>query len=259
MSYPKGTIKNNQLYIRCSHCGDSDRRDNIAHLSINLSNGLCYCFRCSYKGKLTTQEFIQILSEYSIDIDSTEYICEPMRDVLRGVDYESSMLGRDSRYSLLERHTDSYGTIRTPMRDIQGNITGYQYRSKDKVIVTEGIKGYGYIGDKLVNANTIRIVEGIYDVVYPNDVCVFGSINYSMLKPLYLYRMVLAPDWDIVHSRVKLQRFINMLNKLAGYQIEHIEVFRKDIDPAIAYEQGIRGTLYTKEDFIQKAKSKLCN
>jgi hypothetical protein len=257
MSYPKGTIKDGNIYIRCTICGDSDRRLYVAHMSVSLDKGVYYCFRCGAKGKLSASEYLQLVNQY--DIDSTEYPLDFMYSPTVPLEYESSVYTQDTRYSLLKRHTDSLGRISTPMRNLIGDIVGYQFRDRDKRIETSGTKGYGYVGDKLVNTNTIRIVEGIYDVVYPNDVCVFGSITYRVLKKLKAYTMLLAPDGDIVHSRIKLQRFTKTVQRLLdeSYSIVGVEVFNKDIDPGIAYEQGIRGKIYTAREFIKRSMEKL--
>jgi hypothetical protein len=71
--------------------------------------------------------------------------------------------------------------------------------------------------------------------------------------------MLLAPDGDIVHSRIKLQRFTKTVERLIdeSYSIVGVEVFNKDIDPGIAYEQGIRGKIYTAREFIKRSMEKL--
>jgi hypothetical protein len=171
----------------------------------------------------------------------------------------SSINYQDSRYSLLERHTDSQGNVTVPMRDIQGNITGYQHRTPDKRIMTEGTRGYGYVGTSLVNTDYIRIVEGLYDVVYDNDVCVFGSLSLCMVQRLKLYTLLLAPDSDVIRQRSKLQSFVRMVDSLVhkGYNIRGVEIFEKDYDPGSAYAENRERKIISAAEFICTTKSKL--
>jgi hypothetical protein len=145
------------------------------------------------------------------------------------------------------------------MRDIHGNITGYQHRTPDKCIRTEGVRGYGYVGKSLVNTDYIRIVEGIYDVVYHNDVCVFGSLSYGMVQRLKLYTLLLAPDADVIRQRSKLQSFTRMIDSLAhkGYNIKGVEIFEKGYDPGSTYAENIQRTVLPTKEFISTAKQKL--
>jgi hypothetical protein len=170
-----------------------------------------------------------------------------------GINYQ------DVRYSLLERYTDSKGNVTVAMRDVQGNITGYQHRTPDKRIKTEGVRGYGYVGKSLVNTDYIRIVEGVYDCVYSNDVCVFGSLSYGMVQRLKLYTLLLAPDADVIRQRSKLQSFTRMVDSLAhkGYNIKGVEIFEKGYDPGRAYEENRERKIISTAEFIGTAKQKL--
>jgi hypothetical protein len=166
---------------------------------------------------------------------------------------------QDSRFSLLDRHTDSKGNVTVAMRDVHGNITGYQHRTLDKRIKTEGTRSYGYVGSSLVNTDYIRIVEGPYDVVYDNDVCVFGSLSYGMVQRLKLYTLLLAPDADVIRQRSKLQSFTCMVDKLLvkGYNIKGVEIFESGYDPGRAYEENRQRTVLPSAEFISTAKQKL--
>jgi hypothetical protein len=145
------------------------------------------------------------------------------------------------------------------MRDIHGNVTGYQHRTPDKRIHTEGVRGYGYVGTSLVNTDYIRIVEGPYDVVYHNDVCIFGSLSYGMVQRLKLYTLLLAPDSDVIRQRSKLQSFVRMVDKLLvkGYNIKGVEIFERGYDPGSVYEENRQRTVLSAEEFISTAKQKL--
>jgi hypothetical protein len=145
------------------------------------------------------------------------------------------------------------------MRDIHGNVIGHQHRTPDKRIKTEGVRGYGYVGNSLVNTDYIRIVEGIYDVVYASDVCVFGSISYGMVQRLKLYTLLLAPDSDVIRQRSKLQAFVRMVDRLLakGYNIKGIEIFDKGYDPGSAYAENRQRTVLPAREFVNSAKQKL--
>jgi hypothetical protein len=147
------------------------------------------------------------------------------------------------------------------MRDIQGNITGYQHRTPDKRIQTEGTRGYGYVGNSLVNTDYIRLVEGPYDVVYDNDVCVFGSLSYGMVQLLKLYTLLLAPDSDVIRQGSKLTSFVRMVDKLLdnGYNITGVEIFDKGYDPGSTYAENRERKIISAAEFIGTAKQKLCD
>jgi hypothetical protein len=254
MSYKAGTIHNDNLFVRCPYCGDSQSRLYIGHLSIKIEDGLYYCFRCGVSGKLSLVDFIDVLAQYNIECPETV-----LYDTLRDETYTSGTNYQDNRYSLLERRTDNKGNVTVAMRDVHGNITGYQHRTSDKRIQTEGIKGYGYVGNSLVNTDYIRLVEGPYDVVYDNDVCVFGSLSYGMVQRLKLYTLLLAPDADVIRQRSKLQSFVRMVYRLLvkGYNIKGVEIFEKGYDPGRAYEENRQRKVLSAGEFVNSAKQKL--
>jgi hypothetical protein len=254
MSYKVGTIHNDNLFVRCPYCGDSQSRLYIGHLSIKVDNGVYYCFRCGVSGKLSPVDFIEVLTQYNIECPVM-----PLYATLRDDRDYTGINYQDGRYSLLDRHTDSDGNVTVPMRDVHGNITGYQHRTPDKRIHTEGVRGYGYVGNALVNTDYIRLVEGPYDVVYDNDVCVFGSLSYGMAQRLKLYTLLLAPDSDVIRQRSKLQSFTRMVDRLLvkGYNIKGVEIFEKGYDPGSTYEENRERKIISAAEFIGTAKQKL--
>jgi hypothetical protein len=102
-------------------------------------------------------------------------------------------------------------------------------------------------------------VEGPYDVVYDNDVCVFGSLSYGMVQRLKLYTLLLAPDSDVIRQRSKLQSFVRMVDRLAykGYNIRGVEIFEKGYDPGSTYAENRQRTVLPAGEFIHSAKQKL--
>lgn len=154
MTAKVGTINNNELWLRCPECGDSQNDPSKAHFSINLISGLYFCLRCKASGKLGPRQFLSVLSY----IGEEELFELP--DVQTGQVEELPLVlpGAGSpRYSTLKRgHVDVVvdgGGIKTwdafQMRDLKdGGLTGLLLRRPGRSVVI-GDRGYGWVGDAL--------------------------------------------------------------------------------------------------------------
>lgn len=96
------------------------------------------------------------------------------------------------------------------MCNCNGMVVGYHNRHRSKkTFNNEGNKGIGYVGDKLVSSPSepIVCVEGPFDVIKPNYVCMFGTINQGSLKNVRYQHAWLFPDPDILDTIAKRIKF----------------------------------------------------
>ena len=61
-----GTYRDGELWLRCPHCGDSDKHKDKANYFINGA-GLYHCMRCGIGGKLKLREQIKLLTEHGLE------------------------------------------------------------------------------------------------------------------------------------------------------------------------------------------------
>lgn len=245
MTYRIGTIHQNNIFVRCPHCGDSEHRSYVGHLSINIVTGMYRCFRCGAQGRLSTREHFLLYSDYSsavalaqqdFDLDTVPVGLPPLED---------------DRHTLVPHsYVEPYRVY--AMRSPTGRVVGYHYRHiHSKWHKNKGSLGYGYSGDYLGHSD-IRLVEGVYDVVYPNDVAVFGGITMSKVLPLVPYTITLAPDGDIIAEDGKRESFIRSVKGLMrrGFAVQGIEVFGEGIDPHLSYTQNLPRIILTPSQFL---------
>lgn len=202
MSMVAGTYDTQgRFWTRCEACGDSQKRRWVGH-RCNFPDGGYHCFRCGDGGELGVQALLAIaLGDISIE-DAQEW--EP--DIRYGT--------RSERFTLLDtlQHPTDPDYITFEMCSCNGNVLGYHNRHRrSKVFNNEGSKGIGYVGDKLVSSPSepIVAVEGPYDVIKPNYVSMFGTINKTSLKHLRYQYVWLYPDVDILDSIDKRLAFWN--------------------------------------------------
>lgn len=246
MAYPVGTIRNQRLFIRCPMCKDSSKRPHVGHLGIDLTQGLYHCHRCGEGGRLSVAQFVELTSPHS-----QPAIPPDLPDLS---DYAALPDSYDARYTLLISQQDSAAAYRQwPMRKADGEIIGYHHRySRGKYFQNIGYRGLGYPGKNLLSPGILRVVEGPYDVVLPDSVCVFGKITLSSLRLLRHYRLCLCPDNDIIYNSVNLRAFARVVEK--SPQVEYVEILsRLTKDPADLFieDRVARGKLVTRQGFLQ--------
>lgn len=244
MSYRENTIHNNRLFVRCVECGDSVKRHYVGHMGIDLSTGLWHCHRCGSGGRLTTNQFLEYTS--GRDIVLPEKIIELS-------DYDSVPYAQDTRYTLVAGQYNKDEKYRQwAMRKPDGEVIGYHHRfDGGKNSENIGHRGLGYVGRELATTNVLRVVEGVYDVVLPDDVCVFGKITSSPLKLLKYYPLCLCPDTDIIYNKANLQMFARTV--LHNMNVEYIEILPKQYsDPGemFASVPTLRGKIISRTKFL---------
>jgi hypothetical protein len=138
--------------------------------------------------------FLDIITEYAIDIS-------PPEDLISIEDFAELPFLQDNRYSLLSSQYDEGADSRIwAMRLPNGKVIGYHIRYPSKKFENVGRRGLGYVGKSLASVNVLRVVEGAYDVVLNDSVCVFGKITRHSLYPLRHYPLCVCPDSDVMYN-----------------------------------------------------------
>ena len=233
-----GQWKGDELWLRCPHCGDSDKDLRKAHYSINRE-GLYHCVRCKAGGRLNLRDYLSLV------LDSEG---RPRPTTLKDDDWEDLldelMPGAGSRrFSALDRYHLTTGKIVFDVflsRDIKGDIVGLSLvdpeRHKRKVM---GRKFFGYRGDLESSPDDpLRVVEGPYDCLTPRDVCVFGLPSVNVLRGLQGHFVILCPDGDVWPDWTKRKTILDALSMEGGPTFVGVEVLRDGEDPdEVPYEQ----------------------
>jgi hypothetical protein len=190
MSYRIGErLPSGALIERCPHCGDSLDAGR-GHLA-RFSDGGAYCYRCSAYERPT------------LALASAAAARE--RHTLQEFALPERAPKRPTRLACYDGSAHGFGThdifaMYTP----NGTLCGAHARGWDKrSSATLGARGHsGY-----PTAEICVVVEGPYDVLYDDELCVFGSVldAYRMLSGV---SYVLCPDGDVdletPHARAKL-------------------------------------------------------
>ncbi len=236
-----GVLKDNEYWMRCPFCGDSQKSHDKVHFSFSVITGLFHCYRCQVSGKFSRKQRETLLSgDIAHVFESSDTAELDQRDPANDLSILLSFLlpgPGSSRFSALRRYhvaTDQGPVDAFEVRDQMGNLLGIHLRpSWIKSFRTIGHRGLGYPGTRnLLPEPFVRLVEGPYDVVTPNDVCTFGFPNVRQLKLIKSYPVILCPDGDVWTLR---ERF-NTYFKGFDYRIPicttlAIEVLSGDKDP----------------------------
>lgn len=208
---PGYTDSEGRTYFRCTQCGDSTNDPNKAHAFVD-SRGDTWCYRCNHRGSLPMDAYIEVLMNRA---SIAEVMCD---------DWIPPQLTRMSpkqrRHTLLARYRveENDAAEAFSMRNSTGKLIGYHTRYPNKFMVNEGQRGICWPGADdncpLTSSATspIMVVEGSYDVIEPNRVSAFGSISLVTMKHLKAQHLWAWPDPDIINTKVKRKRFIDMLN-----------------------------------------------
>lgn len=233
-----GEVSDNELWLRCPECGDSQHDLSKAHFSINLTTFVYNCLRCGYSGRLGPKEVLDLISRPDLDlsfgIESWEDRQKREQDRSEEEDdeYPPYLKGAGSpRPSLLERFHYQQESQKGLLWDVfemrhpkDKDLIGTQFRCGKKRI-DFGELGYGWVGPDLKSSpeNPLFLVEGPYDVVKPDYVCVFGLISKGKLTPLSGHTVVLVPDGDVWVKSDLLKGFIYLLEWLMNHRQIYLE------------------------------------
>lgn len=203
-----GTIKKNELWIRCVFCGDSTRDPHKAHLRIHLETGLYFCHRCNERGKVTTS-FLMKLNLRS-DIPIVDFSPSEGVPTLYKGPY-------NQRFSLLPRYnTGSADAFKIYWLGTPEAIGLYLRGDQKKILGFSGM-AWPQNPTPFISSpeNPLRLVEGPYDVVRPQDVCMFGLFNPKLiLHQLKHHYFILSPDGDVWTDPRRKRAFFSSLTQI---------------------------------------------
>lgn len=185
-----GSVKGDELILRCPYCGDSDNRKK-GHLNINLTSGLFHCHRCQQSGKVPVGFLLKLAD---MDLRQIDVISQEIPFLIPGPGSERKSLLE--RYKSLEGH-DAF--------NLYAPSPGGFYHSGIYTRLGRSSKNFGQSGiswntapQGLVSSedHPLRLVEGPYDVLKENDVCLFGFFPQYKLNWFKGHWFYLVPDGD---------------------------------------------------------------
>lgn len=208
MSYRPGYVdRQGRIYFRCPDCGDS-KNPNHAHAFLDTMGGT-YCYRCRESTSLSIEEIFDIM------LGNTT-AQEVVEDKWLAPD-PSLVQYNKGRHTLLDKwQVPNTNDIVFIMYDQCGNPIGQHTRGNNKGI-NAGRSGISWPNvencQDLVSSPSepLVAVEGPFDLLRHNYVCMFGQITYSKLKFLRLQWLWVWPDPDIIDSDQKRRKFVTML------------------------------------------------
>lgn len=225
-------IRDNYDYVmRCPECGDS-RNPRHGHLLLNLMTGLFNCKRCNYSGRYPTGKLLNLVAELELDgIAVSAFKQQDDQIIVPEELHPGAGLPRKSKLDRYHKYLRGNLFDAFVMKYQEGSPSGVYLRSRDKMSFIYGERGIGYAGSGPLSSSyhePLRIVEGPYDVIDNNHVCVFGAITQRVVTRYFTgHYIILAPDGDIWANR-NYQLALNIY-KILKYSI-YDGVFIKGID-----------------------------
>lgn len=196
-----GTYYNGELWLRCPHCGDSQRNKWKSHYSIN-AQGLYHCYKCGAGGKLSPKERRELMLDERFEGPwSSSNVKQSWNSVFQrllpgpGNTRESALdryhLIRDDSYYDVFKSTTPFGTmIGLQLVDV---ATG-----KKKMLGKKGVAVSEEFRNATFSDHLPNLVEGPYDVLESNDVCTFGIPSVTHFKLFKEWPAItITPDGDI--------------------------------------------------------------
>lgn len=188
-----GTLRGDELILRCPYCGDSKNPDR-GHLRVNLKKGVFHCYRCQYSGKIPLQFLLDLVTQDFPNFEITE---KKIPFIIEGAATQRSSLLK--RYKTLDNLHDAFYMY---YPSSQGYFEcGIYLRGPNKesqVYGTSGISWSGAPGPLVSDEkNPLWLVEGPYDVIRTDAVCLFGFFPLLKLKWFSGHFFYLVPDGDV--------------------------------------------------------------
>ena len=207
-----------EVIARCPFCGDTQKQGH-GHLSINVSKGLYYCYRCGAGGKVTELPR-DVIAQVNLVVDQADED-RPVQDK-KGRDIVYFPGPALKRPSALDRfHTEMDGEMYDvfELRNVFGGRTGVVLRSvASKRMYTYGDRTYLYPGRALVKklgneCDVFYVVEGPYDVLAPCFVALAGLPDKRQVHGLSFAPLVLIPDGDVWTRKDLYRQYLRMWSK----------------------------------------------
>lgn len=133
------------------------------------------------------------------------------------------------RFSVCKQRNSLSDRDEFEIKKSDGIVTGkFTRRFNPKFNMTEGHRFFCYRDDFLVPGELYRVVEGVYDCVYPNDIALLGYPSHTQARDLKRQRLILCPDGDVWTNKKTVSQWIL---PFVDSVIEYIEVLPLDKDP----------------------------
>jgi len=224
----------NELWLRCPHCGDSQKNKDKAHYSVN-AEGLYHCLRCGAGGRLHLRDYLAFVWKDHRDLIKPEALTGPDTDWEDVLDELIPGPGYPRQSALDRFHVQTASALYDAFlsRNTRGDITGLclaDLDNRSKIVV--GTKTLGWTGERLLSSpdRPLRIVEGPYDVLSDSDVCTYGLPTKNQLKRLKGHYLIICPDGDVWPDPGKRAAMLNLL-RVEGPTILGFEVLDDGMDP----------------------------
>lgn len=233
-----GEITGQELWVRCPHCGDSAHNLNKAHLSINISSGLYHCYRCKASGKLSPKEQAKLsLFRQGLGDVTEQDLFDPGELIPGPAGTRKSLLPR-FHVTWREKTYDAFEMYNPKS---PGEIAGIHLRGvgETKESFSSG-SGLGWPKQPRTllsdSEHPLRLVEGPYDVLYPEDVCCYGIITQKkVVEFLRGHYVILCPDGDVWTKKDLFDQFTGFISRYLKYnkavRILGIEYIPDGLDP----------------------------
>lgn len=200
--------------VKCPYCiGLTNNSRNTLYLYATDSY---WCARCKTSG---------VISDLSPETISgiTPKLTQPK--VTQFKQYNN----KGDRFSVCkQRHFDGYKDV-FQVKLFDGTVVGHYSRLPGKVNNIEGTKAFCYRETHLQLGGTYRLVEGVYDCVYPNDVALLGFPNKYQVNQLKWAKLILCPDGDVWTKRDLFLRWFEPF--IWSTNIVGVERLPNNLDP----------------------------
>lgn len=201
------------MKIKCFFC--KGQNNNSRETLYLYNTGTYWCARCKAYGAIKDLPQSVVADFKIIPKEFTQ---------LQTISYNN--LG--NRFSTCkQRHFDSNVDI-FQIKDVDGSLVGHYHRFPEKRSKTVGKRLFSYRDSHLKLGGTYRLVEGVYDCVYPEDVALNGTPSKEQAKKLKHYNLILCPDGDVWHNK---ELFVSWFKPFVYSSIVGVEYVGKDKDP----------------------------
>ena len=230
MSYPVGKVFVRdgvvEVIARCPFCGDTDNPQN-GHLSVNITKGVFYCYRCGTGGPIIMLplDVIDAIRPHILDWGSPEendiYHEELSTREDKVIVYKpGTCTGRETKAEVFYARWRGHCWDVFEIKNLYGKVVGLHLREKEK-------KLFETIGDRLfvlpegedsvvsmvLKYGALYVVEGPYDILGPEFIAVLGQANNQTIELLRHFPVVLVPDGDVWHRNDLLKAYRRIWRK----------------------------------------------
>lgn len=227
-----GQVHRGEFWLRCWFCGDSSSNLRKAHLSVNLATGVFHCYRCDASGRLSPKQLVSLGLNTDLTFAGKDEGGEQV-DLIDWVDENIRPGPGSSRFSALTRYhlVSPEGLLDVfESRDLRKEVWGYQLKADwGTGPMSIGKRKFAY-PDSALSSPVVRLVEGPYDVLTDQDICLFGLPTHRHLAQLRGFSLILCPDGDIWSSAELFKRYFKAFAKTRS-PILGVEVLANNLDP----------------------------